>query len=133
MSMINMKDLVILTSAGLFFCAGAGMAADGLPQVGASSIWTDGPTLLYGKNLAGELQLFFYRDDTAWNDELVTASLRRVLARNAQPLALPDNKARWSKISSNDPYTLCAGVPNRARAVVLRNEHGMSAPYILTR
>jgi len=109
------------------------MAADGPPQIGAASIWTDGPTLVYGKNLDGKLSRYVYEWKEKWSDDEIKASLQRVLAGQADPIPQPGPEVRWSTVTSKDPYTLSTGV-GRLRgpgALFLRNSHGVSKPYVL--
>ncbi|MDP2990734.1 MAG: hypothetical protein Q8O57_09250, partial [Kiritimatiellota bacterium] len=131
----------LTTSASLW-------AADGPPEIGASSIRAEGPTLLYGDNLAGEVMQWTYSeparppraqaDEFTRDEELfreIRASLERVLAGKAQPLPAPDEKARWQKLESRDRYTCVANVGHGAhpRVIYLKNQHGISKPYVLNR
>ena len=113
------------------------MAASGPPRIGAASLWTDGPTLVHGKDLDGEQRQHVYtppRGEPKWTDADLKASLERVLAGKAQAPPAPGPKTRWQRTTGDDPYTACVHVGRvRGRPAVLhlRNAKGRSAPYLL--
>ncbi|MDP2988986.1 MAG: hypothetical protein Q8O57_00265, partial [Kiritimatiellota bacterium] len=139
------KALLMVGVAALLTTSASLWALEGPPEIGASSIRAEGPVLLYGDNLAGDLAQWIYAEPPqpaqdeftkkeALFDEL-RASLERVLAGKAQPLPTPEAKARWQKLESRDRYTCVANVGNGAqsRVIYLKNQHGISKPYVLNR
>ena len=141
----------VIVAAALEGLTPAAEPADGPPQVGAASIWTDGPTLIYGESLDGEFSYWLYSPsrDTTYTDADLRASLERVLAGKARALPTPPANARWAKTSSQDRYTavldvdvhrsggfaavIPQGTPLFGTGAVLwlKNGHGTGKPYIL--
>ena len=127
------RQLAVVAIVFLLGLAASAVWAAGVPEIGQTSVWTDGPTLVYGNHLDGALSQYIYRNpgDAKVTDADLQASLERVLAGQAQPISAPAAEARWSPLTSADPYTLMTNVGAGAGALFLKNAAGQSAPYFL--
>ncbi|MDP2990571.1 MAG: glycosyl hydrolase family 28-related protein [Kiritimatiellota bacterium] len=135
-------------SAALFFglvCGWAACAA--VPEIAAASITAEYITLVYGAGFDGarlEAHVQVESKDTnapAWGEAEIKASLQRVLAGKAEMPKAPNKKDRgWqavlhreANILAHDTGGKASSDPSPVKVLRLRNEQGVSAPFVMNR